>query len=87
MIMFVPSSVAQMLPSLIDANGVREGEAVEILSDLLDERAVGAELEQLRRRLAVERAARAGAAEDVEVSARIHRDARDFAEGTRSAAA
>ena len=47
---------------LVDANRVREREAVEILADLAKERAVGPELEQLRRRLAVQRAARAGAA-------------------------
>ena len=66
--------------ALVDADGVREGESVEILADLADERAVGPELEQLRRRLAVQGAAAAGAREDVQVLARIDRDAGDFAE-------
>ena len=43
--------------ALVDADRVREGEPVEILADLANERAVGPELEQLRRRLAVQRAA------------------------------
>ncbi len=66
--------------ALVDADRVREGESVEILADLADERAVGSELEQLRRRLAVQRAAAAGAREHVEMLARVDRDAGDFAE-------
>src|SRR5215467_523530 len=37
----------------VDTDGVRERESVEILPDLANERAIGTELEQLRRRLAV----------------------------------
>ena len=54
----------------VDAHGVREREAVQVLADLADERSVGSELEQLRRRLRRARVLRvAGATEDEEVSA------------------
>jgi acid phosphatase family membrane protein YuiD len=48
MIMFVPSSVAQIVV-LVDTDGVREGKAVEILADLAQVLARCIELEELRR--------------------------------------
>ena len=65
---------------VVEAHGVRERKAVEILADFAQVRAIGTELEQLRRRFTMHRTAAPGAAEDKEMLGGAHRDAGDFAE-------
>ena len=71
MTMFVPSSTTQMLSSRVDADGVRELEAVDALADLADVGAVLIELEQPRV---------AAARVDEHVPLRVGGDADAFAE-------
>ena len=66
---------------LVDAHRVRERPRVEVLADFADELALGAELEQLRRRRRIGRSVRAlRAGEHEDVPLRIDRDAGDLAE-------
>src|SRR5207253_5823734 len=64
----------------IEADGVREGEAVEIFADLSNELTIGTEFEELRGARPVDRApfARSGKHEDMPLG--VHRDTGDLAQ-------
>src|ERR1019366_3953190 len=64
----------------VDANGVGEGESVQVLPDLSNERAVSSEFEQLCGGRPVNRRAFARAAVHEHVSFRVHCHSRDFTE-------
>ena len=64
---------------LVDLDRVREGEAVEILADLSNERAVGTELPKLRGGGAMHGAPLTGAMKDVEVLRLVDGDTGDLA--------